>query len=298
MADKKMSFGAAQVGESPLSELTNRAVGAVKYRKSHGDRLRKPIAQKDWTVSNDGAGLLTAQIIFGLDHAAVEAAFTVGMSFAKLPRLYLHKAESTFGSSGYAKISTEWVGITEGQERTDIKTETSANVASEPIETHPDFEKKLAGTEFAPKNFARFEKGMFKTFPQKGDVDKPDLWMIGIKSYYEPTVTFRGHFFTVKVTGPGNDLELGQHLAHISSDGKFGGIQLVPRLEVAAYSGDNDKGTGYKNYLLTSVAFEEYAAGKVYKVSFEVQLSGDRGWNRNIYFHENSALNLRSVNIV
>jgi len=200
MADpKKISFGAAQIGESPISELTNRAVGGVKYRKAHGDRLRKPVAQKDWTVSNDGSGLLTAQIIFGLDHAAVESAFTVGMTFPKLPRLYLHKAESTFGSSGYAKVSTEWVGITEGQERTDIKTETSGNVASEPIETHPDFKSKLAGTEFAPKNSARFEKGVFKAFTQIGDVTKPDLWMIGVKSYYEPTVTIRGHFFTIKV---------------------------------------------------------------------------------------------------
>lgn len=298
MADKKMSFGAAQVGESPLSELTNRPVGAVKYRKAHGDRLRKPVAQKDWTVSNDGAGLLTSQIVFGMDHAAVESAFTVGMSFPKLPRLYLHKAESTFGSSGYAKVSTEWVGITEGQDRTDIKTETSGNVASEPIETHPDFKKKLAGTEFAPLNGARFEKGVFKTFPQIGDIDKPDLWMIGVKSYYEPTVTIRGHFFTVKVTGPGNDLELGQHLAHISNDGKFGGIQLVPPREVSAYSGDPDKGTQYKNYLLTSVSFEEYAAGKVYKVSFEVQLSGDRGWNRQLYFHESAALNKRNIAII
>ena len=289
MADiKPLSFGAAQVGASPLTELTNRPDGSAKYSKAHGDRLKSPVAQKDWTVSNDGNGLLTARIVYGMDHSVVDSTFQIGMTFPKLPRLFLHKAESTFGSSGMAKVSTEWVGITEGQDRTTIHTETSGNVSSEPIETHPNFKSTLAGTEFKPKNGALFEKGNFKAFGKYGaeDVTKPNRWMIGIKSYYEPSVSIRGSFFTTKISGAGSDLELGQLIAHVSYDGKFGGIQLVPPREVSAYSGDQDKGTQDKNYMLTSVSFEEYAAGKIYKVTYEVQLSGDRGWNARLYFFE------------
>lgn len=300
MADpKKFSFGTAQIAESTISELGSKAVGRVKYTKAHGDRLRKPVAQKDWTVSNDGSGLLTASITFGMDHSQVEKSFTSGMSFTSIPRLYLNKAESSFGSSGFARVSTEWVGIVEGQDRTDIKTETSATLSSEPVETHPNFKTKLGGTEFAPLNGARFEKGNFKAFAiPYGDITKPDLILTGVKSYYEPSVSIRGHFFTVKVTGQGNDLELAGSIGKISNNGKWNGIQLITPREVAAYSGDPDKGTHLKNYLLTSVSFEEFAAGKVYKVNFEVQLSGDRGWNRLLYYHEDSGLNQRTVPVV
>jgi hypothetical protein len=130
--------------------------------------------------------------------------------------------------------------------------------SEEPIETHPDFVSRLAGTPGKPITGAKFDTaangGGFLGF---NGTDAGDTWR-GIRAYLSPGVVWRKNYVTK--TAPNDFGDVG------SIDVPEGGPPGLPN---------------GRNWLYTGLTWEQ--RGYTYQVKKEWRASGRRGWNSEIY---------------
>jgi len=133
--------------------------------------------------------------------------------------------------------------------------EVVASVASESIETHPDFATaSMAGTQGSPANGAIFDSD--KRFTGwKADSD-----FAGVDSYLVPTVIAQHSY--------ADNSKPSQALL-----GNIGSIQVPGHSDIVTPEG--------RDWLLSHVSYSR--SGDAYEIMEEYTLSGPNGWNSDIY---------------
>ena len=257
-------------------------------RVTKGNSLNQALLQPGWTIENDGFGLLTCSATYIVSHGndagtsagsgayAVGAAPKRGDKFEKDARLTCHRSSSSLNSNGLQVISAEFIGIASGNSTTPQASGRGATT-TEPIATHPAFVAKIGGKKGAEKHGAEFEDdGAFKRFAVA------DNKKYGVRSYYSPTMSFSGHFYT-------SDIAIAKTLADVtcctSSDGQWKNIQLLGGLNGLGGDGKITKGAWSARdespqLLLTGIGVEYF--GTVIKVSFDILVAMD-GFDTDIY---------------
>lgn len=257
-------------------------------RVTKGDSLNSLVLQPGWTVENDGYGLLTCTATYIVSHgndAGTQGggvSYAVGMApkrgdlFPKDTRLKCHRSSSSLNSNGIMVITAEYIGIASGN-MTTPQSSARGSITTEPIATHPAFVPKIGGKKDSPKFGAEFEDdGAFKRFATA------DNRKYGVKSYYSPTFSFSGFFYT-------SDIKVAKKLADVtccsSSDGQWKNIQLLDGLNGLGGDGKITSGAWSApdespQLLLTGIGVEYY--GTVIKVTFDILGSLD-GYDTDIY---------------
>lgn len=263
-------------------------------RVTKGDSLNRILLQPGWSIENDGFGLLTCSATYIVSHGndagtqagsgsyALGAAPKRGDVFEKDARLKCHRSSSSLNSNGLQVISAEFIGIESGNMTTPQVSGRGATT-TEPIATHPAFKSKIGGTKDEPKYGAEFEEdGAFKRFAD------PQFRKYGVRSYYSPTFSITGHFYT-------SDIAVAKKLLDaqctVSSDGKFpygNGIKLVGALNAlaspvhpswaanASWAAPDES----PQLLLTGMSIEDF--GGLQKVTYDILVSTD-GFDKDIY---------------
>jgi len=167
----------------------------------------------------------------------------------------------TFEDGGQATIDLVWVGAsteTSGTEPTELPPpvwDLKRSPSQEPIDTHPDFEN-FAGNAGLPINGAVFdEDGIFKAFKP----DDPNVWG-GVSKYLENAAVLTKA--SVVLTEPNTS-------------------EIVPRIEAPPSPGITLPVITGRNWLKTD--FTVRRVGSVYEVFEEWTMSGQQGWNADIY---------------
>ena len=260
-------------------------------RVTKGDSLNRILLQPGWSIENDGFGLLTCSATYIVSHGndagtqagsgsyALGAAPKRGDVFEKDARLKCHRSSSSLNSNGLQVISAEFIGIESGNMTTPQVSGRGATT-TEPIATHPVFKSLIGGTKTDPKNGAEFEDdGAFKRFAD------PNIRKYGVRSYYSPTFSISGHFYTSDIEVPKKLLDA---QCTVSADGKFphgNGLKLVGVLSAFA---PNPSWVGLSwsapdespQLLLTGMSIEDF--GGLFKVSYDILVSTD-GFDKEIY---------------
>lgn len=263
-------------------------------RITKGDSLLTITLQPGWSIENDGYGLLTCSATYIVTHGndagsksgtgayAITMAPKRGSIFEKDARLVCHRSSSSMNANGLQVITAEYIGIEAGNMTTPEVSGRGATT-TEPIATHPAFSTKIGGKQGAEKNGAKFnDDGSFEKFATQNR-------KYGVRSYYSPTFSISGHFYT-------SDIEIPKKLLKAqctsSSDGKFPygkeGIKLVgPLNDLASPVHPSWAGVGAwqapdesPQLLLTGVAIENY--GALLKVSYDILVAVD-GLDVEIY---------------
>ena len=268
--------------------------------------------QSKWGISNDGFGLLEGSVSFAI---AVDSAGEIPVKLDSHPhddRLKCWKVTTTTRKGGILDVEANYAGIESGQ-NTDPQIAITVGSATDPIDTHNEFVKSIGGKPSAVLNGAIFvdattgEKttndtnGVFSEFSlmlpkassshssgsSGGGGTTPSTpteknIFAGVKSYYSPTITIKGCIYTSTALTAGKVVKaIGK-----TTYGTVGGLDLLPLWSKVVVLGlmDNSKATGYyqpRNWLVAGASVEEF--GAVYKVSYDLTLSGILGWNDKIY---------------
>jgi hypothetical protein len=253
-------------------------------RVNKGNALTTIKLQPGWTIEDDGFGLLTARATYvisqdtdyGVAGAQVVAkAPKRGDYFENDPRLVCHRASSSVNSNGLQVITADYCGIASGNITTP-QASGRGSTTTEPIQRHPSFVSKIAGTSASPLNGAVFnDDGSFKVFAE------PTNKKYGLKSYYSPTFTITGSFYTT-------DLSVAKKLKDVqclsSENGKWAGIDLLSDLGGLGVSwgivGTWQAADESPQLLLTNVVIEPYA--RLFKVSYDILVAVD-GLDYEVY---------------
>jgi len=256
-------------------------------RVNKGNALTTIKLQPGWTIEDDGFGLLTARATYVVSQdtdygvagaQVVSKAPKRGDTFENDPRLVCHRATSSVNSNGLQVITADYCGIASGV-TTAPQASGRGSTTTEPIQRHPWFVSKIAGTSGSEKNGAAFnDDGSFKVFTD------PTNKKFGLKSYYSPTFTITGSLYT-------SDLTVAKKLKDVqclsSSTGKWAGIDLLSDLSALGVSwgivGTWEAPDESPQLLLTNVVIEPYA--KLFKVSYDILVSVD-GLDIEVYPYE------------
>ena len=144
----------------------------------------------------------------------------------------------------------------------------SAQVTTEPIDTHPDFED-FAGKKGSEKNEAIFnDDGTFKAFKIHKECPRPkDNNKAGVKSYLAPAMTYEVKTILGTSNNPPPDIA---------------GIEKTPDPHSPANGKKiNAPVIGKRNWLV--VGFDEEPFGDGVRQTKKYRLSGRRKWNDDIY---------------
>jgi hypothetical protein len=270
----------------PISGKTN-----YSHWQIHGNDYSEPEWKMDGTVVFDGFGLMTfrgtlqARDVFDL--SAIKE-MKIPMFGEELPGaangFFVSKISKKLQQNQSVLFEIEAVGIEPRcKGLTKISCEPISSVSAEPIETHPDFITKIAGTPDAPLNGATFDKKKFTGFgvvtkDSSGPVDKSltsEQPLAGVRSYYVPKSVFRGYFHCLANK---YDVDTFKELiGSVTVFGQVGGITLMPLWMVR----ESDS----QGHMVTSINPEPIVMDKdgnpvIFKVSYEM-LAGD--WNSLIY---------------
>lgn len=257
-------------------------------RVTKGDSLRSLVLQPNWTIENDGFGLLTCTATYIKSHGndagtqsgdgatVLSAAPARGNTFGKDARLVCHRSSSSVNSNGLQVVTAEYIGIAEGN-MTKPQVSGRGATTTEPISTFPTFSTKIGGKKGSELNGAAFnDDGSFKAFAD------PEYRKYGVRSYYAPTFGITGFFYT-------NDSNVAKALfdssCTSSSDGQWKNYQLVVGLNALGGNGKVTMGAWSApdespQLLLNGVSIEYY--GTLMKVSYDILFSAD-GFDTDIY---------------
>lgn len=295
---------------------SNGSATAGSYREFSGNsygEIATLYQQKGWAIKNDGFGLLESSVIFRGAQENVGNLPTKGERHLRDERLFCYRVETTKVEGGMIECKADYCGIEQADGMTEIKLSISSSSSTDPIETHPNFEKKIGGKPSAPLNGAIFvnpqtnqvtqddQVGVFSEFSTYTSHTYPGgsglgtmvekNRFAGVKNFYNPGVAMKGEFFTKEIGRA--DAVIGS-VGKSSLDGTFGGIALIPGWAKAAVVSALKPFTVeivagkllQRNFLLSSASCEAY--GNVYKVSYDLVMGGALGWIEEIYPNSSS----------
>lgn len=277
--------------------------------KSFGD-TESVYASPGWGIRNDGFGLLESTIQIRTSQDNRGSLPGKGDKHPRDERLFLYRKEVNKVQAGLIEVRLEYAGI-EQNDRTEVKLSISSASSTDPIETHPNFAAKIGGKPSAPLNGAVFidpssnlpssDDGSaifseFSTLAQTntegdpaGEAEETEYRLnkfAGVKSFYNPGISMKGEFFCKDLEIAGNVLSC---IGKTSTSGTWNGVELIPAWGMTAIS-PALQASGYefyngqvlqRNLLLNAAGIEQY--GTIYKVSYEITMSGGRGWLEEIY---------------
>lgn len=295
-----------------MSKSTSNAYAQGGYRAFTGVTVGKDIdtqfLQPGWSIKNDGFGLLESSIVFRGDQQNSQNIPAKGEKHIRDERLFCYRVETTKVQGGMLEAKCDFCGIEQEDGMTEIKLSISASSSTDPIETHPNFEKKIGGKPSKPLNGATFidpatnqvtnddKKGVFSEFSTYSETTYPPESGLGtqteknrfagVKNFYNPGVSMKGEFFTKNIDTL--DKVIGD-VGKSSKTGKFGGIILIPEWALTAVASALKPYTVelvggkllQRNFLLASASIEQY--GNVYKCSYDLTMGGALGWIEEIY---------------
>jgi len=221
--------------------------------------------QPDWTIESDGFGLLTSKLTFKCDaNSAASKAPKPGTSHPQDGRLKCHRSSYTINRSGWAVITSDYVGIETG-ERTAIQIKGDVVTGTQPIQVHKDFVKvlKSLGWDSSSQSFPETST----TAIQNG--------LVGVKSYLTADSSVSATFYVANKS--------------VVQDGvnMVGKVFLtMPGMEDVILPTGNASITEYHDRfaMLTGLNYEKYA--HLYKVSFSIRISPG-GYHNKVYVKHN-----------
>lgn len=277
--------------------------------KSFGD-TDSLYASPGWGIRNDGFGLLESTISIRTSQDNKDALPRKGDTHPRDERLFLYRKEVNKVAAGLIEVRLEYAGI-EQTDRTEVRLSISSSSSTDPIETHPNFAEKIGGKPSAPLNGAVFidpasnlptsddKVGVFTEFSTLAETnatgdpagegeekEQRQNKFAGVKSFYNPGISLKGEFFCKDLSIAASTLA---SIGKTSVSGKWSGVELIPiwgmeaigpALNASGYEFYNDQ-VLQRNLLLNSAGIEQF--GTIYKVSYEITMSGGRGWLEEIY---------------
>lgn len=222
--------------------------------------------QPDWTIEDDGYGLLTSRLTFVGDASAAGTAPKKLDAHPEDNRLQCHKSSVTITAGKKCVVVSDYVGLTSGI-RTEYQWSFNVGGGAEPIQSHPYFSKKVEPT-------------TGKTFQQMGwnaiagkfdDVSASAFGMQGVRSYIAPQYTLGLSFYTSDKDTVKKTLE---SVGRISNTIQGADTLVLPGSfePVSAY---HDKAI-----LITSAGYDMYA--HLYKITAQARIATGM-WNKLIY---------------
>lgn len=287
----------------------------------YGDENKDWTLQSDWSVQNDGYGLVQVSCNFIIDknkYSTFQKSFKRGEALSSETNgledyTYCTVVKSQMsGSEGeIVRARVDYAGIEATMAVAGDSTVTQVQIASscvsEPIESHPNFTKiqifglmgstPLGGlhpppievddpqnpfrAKWIPSTTGQTTSWQFVGFLPSQKTDDPVNIKAGIKNYFRPNITLKLLAYTTNVT---KATEAVQNVGWVT-DGSFGPFTLPP-----PYDKIHDDGTFVetenskakaKNWLVTNANCEIY--GSMYKVTADLMLSGVAGWDSDVY---------------
>lgn len=238
------------------------------------------VKQPDFSVSDDGRGLLEASVksYHRTNTASPRVPSGVprkGEKHPSITELVCYKTNFTFQRNNIGYCQADYIGLK--KDPTEGDWEISSSSSDQPIIFHPNFELwavKTKGdasatpakpTEYQPWVLTTTDNPpAFKTFRDTSKYDKIHNFQ-GIESYLVPSVVCRVTFYTAKMNVLGSII---------------GGLGKTRSSPYAAP--ENLKTSDGRNWLLTSASANQY--GTIYRIQTEWTLSsGKSPHNKYVY---------------
>jgi hypothetical protein len=226
-------------------------------------------------LTTDYTGLSSGSAVFSIPRE----------KWAQLPKIYSpHPVFSFLGMShsevsmqdGFAIMEAEYRGVSLPQgEFTTPTYELTIGVTEEPIETHPNFTTRLAGTATDPKNgsiWRHLESGIISTTRRKA-TDGSGYVFAGweltqggkVSPYY----------------GIERYLDVGNITWRMKRHGRVGSTAINEAGTIQNPSGPHPTLPGKRNWMNMGTTMTQEGAAATFTT--EWRASGPRGWDRNIY---------------
>ena len=222
--------------------------------------------QPDWTIEDDGFGLLTSRVTFVGDATAASSRPKKLDAHPEDNRLQCHKSAVTITAGQKCVVVADYVGLSSGV-TTEFQWSFDAAGGSQPIQSHPYFSNKKAPkvNKFLTELGWDFAKGKFD------DVSASVYGLQGQRSYIAPEFSLGLVFYT-------SDKETVK--STMESVGKI--ADTIKGAEKLVIPGKYEPVSVYHTMpiLVTSAGYEMFA--NLYKVRVSARLATGK-WNSIIY---------------
>ena len=210
------------------------------------------------TYEDDGHGVITARVTY---YGSSPMEIAQGASHPKISALKCLRSSTSQDGKVYT-TTAEYIGLANGSTSSTVIFNGDFGVSSAPIKLNPNFKEVKTNTAYGWND---------KTKEFDGDATD-SVQVAGMKSYYVPTLTLSGYFYT---TNKGILTDMISKIGCVTSSFN------LPSDEWGIYAGLRG-GTGLKNnkFLITGVSHERIA--HLYKIKFSLIWSGD-GWHSKFY---------------
>jgi hypothetical protein len=221
--------------------------------------------QPDWTIESDGFGLLTSKLTFKCDASSAAArAPKSGANHPEDGRLKCHRSSYTISKSGWAVITSDYVGIETG-DRTTIQIKGDVVTGTQPIQVHKDFIKVLKPLGWDTKT---------QSFPETNATAVRNA-LVGVKSFLTADSSINATFYTANKS----EVQDGANMV-----GKVF-LNMAGMGDVVLPKGNQSMSDFHDRFaMLTGLNYEKYA--HLYKVSFSIRISPG-GYHKKIYAKHN-----------
>jgi len=222
--------------------------------------------QPDWTIEDDGFGLLTSRVTFVGDASAASSRPKKLDAHPQDNRLQCHKSAVTITAGKKCLVVADYVGLSSGV-KTDYQWTFDAAGGTQAIQSHPYYSNKKSPKtgKFLTEMGWDFAKGKFD------DVASSIYGLQGMRSYISPEFSLGLTFYTSdKDTVKANMESVGK----ISSTIKGAENLVIP--------GKYEPVSAYHTMpiLITSAGYEMYA--HLYKIRLSARIATGN-WNSIIY---------------
>ena len=228
----------------------------------HGNRLKNgsyAIQPGAIVVANED-GTLTGSASFEADFDFKNNLPDVGSAHPADGRLECTSAQRVFLENRKVRHNCTYFGVNSTVKRVTFST----GIASDPIETHPDFDQ-LAGSYKNPQNGAFWESR-----PDATNAKVPTfVGFFNDKGGKKTDLTGVTHYFT-----PGMNIEVSYYSRRVPSQGKV--MTVVSRVP-----GVNTP-SNVANFLYTGTSYRQIGRA-FYQVTENYIASGPEGWNKKLY---------------
>jgi hypothetical protein len=221
--------------------------------------------QPDFTIEQDGFGLLTSRLTFRCDgDKASNLAPKREDAHPIDGRLKCHKSTWTINKANLATIVSDYVGIELG-ENTKIQIKGDVVTGTQPIQAHKDFLKVLKPLGWSSQS---------GTFPDT-NAKAVENAMVGIRSFLSADSQISATFYT-SLKSVVND--------GVNMVGKTF-LKMAGMEDVVLPSGNQGISAFHDRYaMLTGLSYEKFA--HLYKVSFTIRISPG-GYHNKVYQKQN-----------
>ncbi len=221
--------------------------------------------QPDYTIEQDGFGLLTSRLTFRGDASGIGASIPKsGDAHPVDGRLKCHKSTYTINKSGLATVFSDFVGIETG-DRTRIQIKGDIVTSTQPIQVHKNFVKELKALGWSSQS---------QSFPET-NAKAVESGMVGIRAFLSADSQITATYYT-SLKSEVND--------GVNMVGKTF-LKMAGMEDVVLPSGNQSISAFHDRFaMLTGLSYEKFA--HLYKVNFSIRISPG-GYHNKVYEKQN-----------